>query len=101
MAPTSRFLVLSLAFVAHTDALVVGGAARLQHRRAATHMGIFDAFVNAFMEKEEFDDRSAKGACHLLLRRSFRLSALSLQRPVPTIFSPQPPALPHFSLGAV
>ena len=101
MAPTSRFLVLSLAFVAHTDALVVGGAARLQHRRAATHMGIFDAFVNAFMEKEEFDDRSAKGACHLLIRRSFRLSALSFQRTVPTIFSPQPPALPHFSLGAV
>ena len=101
MAPTSRFLVLSLAFVAHTDALVVGGAARLQQRRAATHMGIFDAFVNAFMEKEEFDDRSAKGACHLLIRRSFRLSALSFQRTVPTIFSPQPPALPHFSLGAV
>ena len=100
MAPISRFLVLSLAFVAHTDALVVGGAARLQQRRAATHMGIFDAFVNAFIEKEEFDDRSAKGACHLLLRRSFRLSALSFQRPVP-IFSPQPPALPHFSLGAV
>ena len=90
MAPTSRFLVLCVAFVAHTDALVVGGAARLQHRRAATHMGIFDAFVNAFMEKEEFDDRSAKGACHLLIRRSFRLSALSLQRPVPTIFSLQP-----------
>ena len=62
--------MLSLAFVAHTDALVVGGAARLQQRRAATHMGIFDAFVNAFMEKEEFDDRSAKGACHLLIRRS-------------------------------
>ena len=63
----ARLLVLCLAFVAHTDALVVGGAARLQQRRAATHMGIFDAFVNAFMEKEEFDDRSAK-AQHILLK---------------------------------
>jgi hypothetical protein len=74
----ARLLVLCVAFVAHTDALVVGGAARLQQRRAATRMGLFDGFVNAFMEKEEFDDRSAKGACHLLIRRSLQLSALSL-----------------------
>lgn len=73
----ARLLVLCVAFVAHTDALVVGGAARLQQRRAATRMGLFDGFVNAFMEKEEFDDRSAKGACHLLIRRSLQLSALS------------------------
>ena len=86
----ARLLVLCLAFVSHTDALVVGGAARLQQRRAATRMGLFDGFVNAFMEKEEFDDRSAKGACHLLIRRSFQLSALSFQRP--SAHNLQPPA---------
>ena len=86
----ARLLVLCVAFVAHTDALVVGGAARLQQRRAATRMGLFDGFVNAFMEKEEFDDRSAKGACHLLIRRSFQLSTLSFQRP--SAHNLQPPA---------
>ena len=102
----SRFLML-VTFVAHTDALVLGSATRLQHRRVAMapSMGLFDSFKNAFMEKEEFDDRSAKGASPLLLSLSFQLSALmsaiSFQPPAPTAVSPQPPALPRLSLGAV
>ena len=97
----SRVLML-VALVAHTDALVMGSATRLQHRRVAMapSMGLFDSFKNAFMEKEAFDDRSAKGASPLSLSLSSQpqLSAISYQ---PSAISPQPPALPHLSLGAV
>ena len=102
----SRFTLMLVAFVAHTDALVLGSATRLQHRRVATapSMGIFDSFKNAFMEKEAFDDRSAKGASPrsasaFSYQPSCQPSAFS--PPAPTAVSPQPPALPHLSLGAV
>ena len=71
--------ILALLVVAHTDALLVGSATRLQHRRAGiATAGIFDQFKNAFMEKEAFDDRTVKGACNPL--------SLSLA------LNPQPPA---------
>ena len=91
----SRFTLMLVAFVAHTDALVLGSATRLQHRRVAMapSMGIFDSFKNAFMEKEAFDDRSAKGASPLSLSLSFQLSALmsALSFQPPSAYSRQPP----------
>ena len=96
----SRVLML-VALVAHTDALVMGSATRLQHRRVAMapSMGLFDSFKNAFMEKEAFDDRSAKGASPLtlslqlsatILSSQLSASAPSYQPLAPSPASPQP-----------
>lgn len=60
--------IVMLATVVVTDALTVGSAARLQHQRTGmVTAGIFDQFKAAFMDAEEFDDRSCKGALTSLL----------------------------------